>query len=287
MQARESGENAALDVLRESQELKKINQGLVKPGPIDDLTGDAYAFLFTTIGKALSDEEKRVKQEEAARNAPPSPSPQPPQEPPPPVRNPTMSVMHLMNMDGASGTVTPTAAPTPTPAPQPSTPAAADAAAATAPAARRKIGVGRREIRNAAEACNLKTASQTASRVTGPVPESRVQVVINASRPSLLGDMSVETSAPGSIHDSADDESELSELEEDDGDDEDEGSVKPIFPGLASRERTEAEDSEMEVEADDTLDDGREDAEMVDPEGEGELANEGAAEIVEGDAAES
>lgn len=283
MQARESGENAALDVLRESQELKKINQGLVKPGPIDDLTGDAYAFLFTTIGKALSDEEKRVKQEEAARNAPPSPPPQPPQEPPPPVRNPTMSVMHLMNMDGASGTVTPTAAPTSTPVPQPSTPAAADAVAATAPAARRKIGVGRREIRNAAETCNLKTASQTASRVTGPVPESRVQVVINASRPTLGGDMSVETSAPGSIHDSADDESELSELEEDDGDDEDEGSVKPIFPGLASRERTEAEDSEMEGEGDDTVDDGKDDTEMVDPEDEGDAANGGPAEAEQGD----
>lgn len=96
--------------------------------------------------------------------------------------------------------------------------------------------------------------------------------------------MSVETSAPGSIHDSADDESELSELEEDDGDDEDEVSVKPIFPGLASRERTEAEDSEMEIEGDDTVDDGRDDAEMVDPEGEGDVANEGAAEAEQDDA---
>jgi hypothetical protein len=268
MQARENGENAALDVLRESQELKKINQGLVKPGPIDDLTGDAYAYLFQTIGKALLDGEKRVKQEEVVRNAPPPPPPL--QEPPPPVRNPTMSLMHLMNIDGASGYVTPD--PVPTPTPQASAAVVPDANAALAPVVRRKIGVGRREIRNAAETCYPKTTAQTASRITGHVPESRVQVVINSSRPSLGGDMSAETSAPGSIHDSADDESELSELEEDDADDEDdEAQRKPLFPGLAGRERTEAEDSEMEVEAEG--DETSDDAEMGEAEGEEENVN--------------
>jgi tetratricopeptide (TPR) repeat protein len=271
MQARDNGENAALDVLRESQELKKINQGLVKPGPIDDLTGDAYAYLFQTIGKTLSDEEKRVEQEEAARNAPPPPPPQQPQEPAPPARNPAMSLMHLMNIDGASGHVTPDPAPTPTPqAPATMVP---DATAAAVPVVRRKVGVGRREIRNAAETCYPKTLAQTASRVTGAVPESRVQVVINSSRPSLGGDMSVETSAPGSIHDSADDESELSELEEDDADDEDEGGQrKPMFPNLVGRERAEGEDSdtEGEIEGDETA----EDAEMGEGDGEEETLNE-------------
>lgn len=280
MQARENGENAALDVLRESQELKKINQGLVKPGPIDDLTGDAYAYLFQTVGKALADEEMRVKQEEAARNAPPPPPPQPqpqPQEPPPPVRNPTMSVMHLMNIDGASGHVTPDPAPTPTPqAPAVVVP---DATAATVPVVRRKVGVGRREIRNAAETCYPKPPAQTASRVTGAVPESRVQVVINSSRPSLGGDMSAETSAPGSIHDSADDESELSELEEDDADDEDEeGQRKPLFPNLAGRERMEGEDSEMDVEGEG--DGEADDAEMGEAEGEEDTVNEVADDAV-------
>ena len=272
MQARDNGENAALDVLRESQELKKINQGLVKPGPIDDLTGDAYAYLFQTIGKTLIDEEKRVKQEEAARNAPPPPPPQP-QEPPPPARNPTMNIMSLMNIDGASGTETPDPAPIPTPQVPATT--APDATAATVPVVRRKVGVGRREIRNAAETCYPKTPAQTASRVTGAVPESRVQVVINSSRPSLGGDISVETSAPGSIHDSADDESELSELEEEDADDEDEeGQRKPMFPNLASRERAEAEDSEMEGSASEG-DETAEDADMGEADGE-ETANEGA-----------
>ena len=275
MQAQENGENAALDVLRESQELKKINQGLVKPGPIDDLTGDAYAHLFQTIGKTLADAEKRLKQEEkAARTASPPPPPPPPAEPSPPVRNPAMSLMHLMNIDGAGASAEPTAASTPAPqaAPVPSAVdaiAAAAAAAAAVPAVRRKIGVGRREIRGAAESCYPKTPAQTASRVTGPVPESRVQVVINSSRPNLSGDMSVDTSAPGSIHDSADDESELSELEEEDGDDEEESSRKPLFPNLAGRDRTEGEESDIDGENDEVGEDEGEDTEMG-GEGEGE-----------------
>jgi tetratricopeptide (TPR) repeat protein len=274
MQAQENGENAALDVLRESQELKKINQGLVKPGPIDDLTGDAYAHLFQTIGKSLVDAEKRLKQETSARTASPPPPPPPPQEPSPPVRNPAMSLMHLMNIDGASS-APPTAATTPAPQAAPA-PSALDAiaAAAVAPAVRRKIGVGRREIRGAAETCYPKTPAQTATRVTGPVPESRVQVVINSSRPNLSGDMSVDTSAPGSIHDSADDESELSELEEEDGDDEEETSRKPLFPGLAGRERAEGEDSEMDGGSDEAGEDEGEDTEMGgdgEPQGEKDI----------------
>jgi hypothetical protein len=184
-----------------------------------------------------------------------------------------MNIMSLMNIDGASGTETPDPAPIPTPqVPATTVP---DATAATVPVVRRKVGVGRREIRNAAETCYPKTPAQTASRVTGAVPESRVQVVINSSRPSLGGDISVETSAPGSIHDSADDESELSELEEDDADDEDEeGQRKPMFPNLASRERADAEDSEMEGSASEG-DETAEDADMGEADGE-ETANEGA-----------
>jgi hypothetical protein len=285
MQAQENGENAALDVMRESQELKKINQGLVKPGPIDDLTGDAYAHLFQTIGKTLADAEKRLRQAEAARTASPPPPPPPPQEPSPPepsppVRNPAMSLMHLMNIDGASASAPPTAASTPAPQAAP-VPSALDAiaAAAAVPAVRRKIGVGRREIRGAAETCYPKTPAQTASRVTGPVPESRVQVVINSSRPNLSGDMSVDTSAPGSIHDSADDESELSELEEEDGDEEEETSRKLLFPGLAGRDKTGCEDSEMDGGTDEAGDDDGEDTEMG---GDGEPQGEQEIELEEG-----
>jgi hypothetical protein len=194
-----------------------------------------------------------------------------------------MSLMHLMNIDGAGGSDTPPAATTPAP-PAPAPSSALDAiAAAAAPVVRRKIGVGRREIRNAAETCYPKTPAQTASRVTGPVPESRVQVVINSSRPNLSGEMSVDTSAPGSIHDSADDESELSELEEDDGDDEEETLRKPLFPGLAGRERTEGEDSEMDGGTDEAGEDEGEDTEMGgEPQGDKETELEEGVDVDDG-----
>lgn len=222
MQSQDTGTSAALDVLREVQELKKINMSLMKPGPIDDLIGDAYAYLFSTIGRQLWEEERRIKQEEEAKRPPPVTSPP---------RNPMMSLTHLMNIDGAAE------------APVPALPQATSASAAQPEApVRRKIGVGRREIRTCAEACFQKAPVVATPKSATSYP--RVQVVIDNSR---LGDASVETSAPGSIHDSADDESELSELEEEGADDEDEdgeggASVKeeeprkPIFPGLAAAE---------------------------------------------------
>jgi len=228
MQAQDSGTSAALDVLREVQELKKINQSLMKPGPIDDLIGDSYAFLFNTIGKQLWEGERRQKQEEEASNLPPPP--------PPPLiavpRNPMMSLNHLMNADGATAT---TAGSTTVHTaglglkPPLVTPAAD-------PPVRKKIGVGRREIRTCAEACTQKAAAAPATKIAAG---TRVQVVIDSSRTND-GTTSVESSAPGSIHDSAD-ESELSELEEEPDEDEnradsevvkDEVATRPTFPGL-------------------------------------------------------
>ncbi|EMC93043.1 hypothetical protein BAUCODRAFT_125974 [Baudoinia panamericana UAMH 10762] len=199
MQAQDQGNSPALDVLREVQELKKVNQSLMKPGPIDDLIGDSYAYLFGTVGKQLSDDERRIKQEEeeAVRPKPVAS----------PLRNPMMSLNHLMNLDGVTEPVVAATAPA---VPTPAVPAD------SAPQ-RKKIGVGRREI-----------------------PGTRVQVVIDNNR-SAAGDASFDNSMPGSVHDSADDESELSELEED-GDDEGSvqgeevdggGSPRPMFPGLA------------------------------------------------------
>ena len=221
MQAQDTGVNHALDCLREVQELKKINQSLMKPGPIDDLIGDAYAHLYNILGDKLYNEERRIKQEEEASRPPPVVSPP---------RNPMMSLTHLMNTDGASEAAT-----IPTPA--------APAQQPDQIPVRRKIGVGRREIRTTAEACFQKSAAAAApsssSKATASYP--RVQIVIDSSR-DMAGDISAGTSAPGSIHDSADDESELSELEEA-GDDEshsphdagDDARPKPIFPGLASQ----------------------------------------------------
>ena len=228
MQTQDTGDSPALDVLREVQELKKINSSLMKPGPIDDLIGDSYAHLFNTIGKQLWDEERRIKQEEEARRPPPVVSPP---------RNPMMSLTHLMNVDGAQDS----AANPPLPGQSTAQPPPTDQAPV-----RRKIGVGRREIRTCAEACfqkaNITAAASTAGTAKSTASFPRVQVVIDDSRPNAAGDASVETSAPGSIHDSADDESELSELEEEREDENGSPTVKneeprlrPIFAGLASQ----------------------------------------------------
>nr|OQO26575.1 hypothetical protein B0A51_06766 [Rachicladosporium sp. CCFEE 5018] len=215
MQDTEAGVSPALDVLREVQELKKTNGGLVKVAPIDDLIGDAYAFLFNTIGKTLWLEEQRVKAEELAR--------QPPKVPTPPPRNPAMDFSHIMNsimgVDGALDQPTEPVVPAPTPV----------VAAVEAQPARRKPGIGRREIRTCAEGCFPKATAQNGTRVVGPTPDHpRVQVVINSSRIDLGGAVSADTSAPPSVHDDADDESDLSEFEE-----EVQEQRKPMFPGLA------------------------------------------------------
>ena len=262
MQVQDSGTSAALDVLREVQELKKINQSLMKPGPIDDLIGDAYAYLFNTIGRQLWEEELRINREEEAKRPPPVSSPP---------RNPMMSLTHLMNLDGANE-------PTPSLPPAPTAPAA-QPQPDQAPV-RRKIGVGRREIRMCAEACFQKAApapgsfSAAAVKVAGPLPQ--VSVLINNSR--MAGDVSVETSAPGSIHDSADDESELSELEEEGEEDDDEGQEAPrpmpMFPGLVER----LEESRQTSEGFETADE--EPAEPVAENGDIEMADSGGEEKV-------
>ncbi|KAK0354181.1 Histone transcription regulator 3 [Friedmanniomyces endolithicus] len=220
MQMQDSEMSAALDVLREVQELKKINQSLMKPGPIDDLIGDAYAYLFVSMGKQLWDEERKVKLEEEARRPPP-PATNPP-------RNPMMSLTNLMNLDGISDAATAAS----TPVPQPEHPAQP----------RKKTGVGRREIRTCAEACTQKSAAPPTAR-TLAASNTRVQVVITPLR-GAMGDVSGVESATASIHDSADDESELSELEEDGGEVEEreEGGEEVVgrllFPGLVSAVET-------------------------------------------------
>ncbi|GAB7363133.1 hypothetical protein MBLNU230_g3422t1 [Neophaeotheca triangularis] len=216
MQATETGSYAALDVLREVNELKKINGNLVKPGPIDDLIGDSYAMLYTSMSDSLYDEE-RARQ--------PLPQPSPP-------RNNTMTLSSVMNTDGAGE-----APPPPPPPPQ-----------AEQPAARKKLGVGRREIRSTAEASAQRAAAS--SNAPKPHQNVRVQVVINNSRSSLSGDaVPADTSAPGSLHDDADDESELSELEEEGEDaemvdareeEEEAEGKRPMFPNLAGESESPA-----------------------------------------------
>lgn len=262
MQKQENGVSPALDVLREVQELKKVNQSLMKPGAIDDLIGDAYAHLFQTVGKQLQDEERRVKQEEEASRPPP------PLAPEPHIASPShakMGIMSIMNLDGAAES-TPTAQPPPTAVPMaPSTSKEPEPAPV-----RRKMGVGRREIRTCAESCYQKSKPPGHGHTpvlpsnAPPLKSTVVQSIIDRERQAESGAVSAETSAPGSIHDSADDESELSELEEEGSPERVRRQDRPLFPGLA-RASAEAQIRRQEDE-----DDGDDEGEGEGEEGEGE-----------------
>lgn len=209
-----SSSSPVLTTLQEALELKKINANLMKAGTIDDLIGDAYAFLYDTIGRRLwtaaeaqeetqaaADKERQHEAELKVKTV----------TAPSPGRNPMMNLSHLMNVDGATDNTAPPTAQTsalPTPTAERSTPvpgavAAAGQETAAAPAPRRKIGVGRKEIRLSAEALVAKSTPATTTTVGGsaaagnapsgsggmevsyakPDPTKQVQVVIERSKP--------------------------------------------------------------------------------------------------------
>lgn len=302
-----------LDALQEALELKKINSGLMKAGAIDDLVGDAYAYLFDTVGRRLwtaAEAEDQSRRDEAERQA---------LSTPPvvatvtgatsvasPARNPMMNLSSLMNIDGTSEvsisrTQQSSAMPTPTvgtPAPQSEDPQGV----AVAQQSRRKIGVGRREIRMSAEALNIKsaTAATNASTSTNtnarPTSKQEVQVVIHA-RPQSTSNAIASASkiknqriSNASDNDDADGESNESELSDVDEELVTQGTpgkqaVKPkpltqkkisvIFPGLVKTpskrpDLAEAGAQEAEEAADDD-DDEDEDNEEEEGNGEDEM----------------
>ena len=175
-----------LDILREAIELKKLNNNLLKPiNPFEDLIRDIYAHLYHNIMPGLikddAAEENRVRMR--VDNILSNPLPSMVETPPP-------------DMGNAQGE-------------QP-----------------KKGGaryVTQREIVRKAEAIAAKPAPTVPVKVLKPLAPApsfesgakplseapKVAVVINAD-----GGNDVASSAPGSVHDSADDESELSEVDE-------------------------------------------------------------------------
>lgn len=245
-------QHPVLDILRDTIELKRLNNGLMKSLLIDDLIGDTYAMLYTIIGPTL----------------PPLPSeqqppPQPQQSgpfviaPQPPLNALSISSLMQVQVDGATDGHAPPpfnlyhpdqlhsqqSHPAPQAPPQPE----------QLPKPRAKA-VGRREIARRAEACVQKAASTVPQTTSIPI---RSPPVLNATLASLNGrnlspdkgtlpssgptetnganeqqhvsfensgpataaasvsNDEPERSAPASVHDDADDESELSELDED------------------------------------------------------------------------
>ncbi|KAI5211044.1 hypothetical protein E4T38_01567 [Aureobasidium subglaciale] len=278
-----------LETMQEVIEIKKINGGLMKAAAIDDLIGDAYAYLYDTVGRRLwvteEAKDEAIKQEELTKE-------QAATTPAMPERNPMMNLSNLMNVDGTQellmkvpsvslfnnapeGTTTP---------PNGEAPALS----------RRKIGVGRREVRLCADACIAKIGAGTTTPATNdtPRPRQEVSVVIEPRRltSKLVQPSGVDTaegSVAGSIHDSADDESdsELSEIDEDvvNSGLASNGSVKyPALPRMLDIKDSEmATDSEADhnddvagvEEAEDY--DEEEGEDVADQEGEGEEEGEG------------
>ena len=117
----------ALDALRETVELKKLNANQMKPTPIDDLINDAYAVLYAKVAKTLpglDPSSVQAAQLDGAGDAPP----------PPAIRSMgPMSLNNLvMDMNG-------------TQIPVPVTFAGSE------PSRPRKIGISRREVLRRAE----------------------------------------------------------------------------------------------------------------------------------------
>ena len=170
-----------IDILRDVIELKKLNNNLMKPTLIDDLIADIYAMLYGAIVPELaakaSGEESRER----------------------------MRVDHLlMTTDDSIATPPPPATIT------------SDVAVARP----RTKGVGRKELQRRAEAAVTRPlALPETSKVSGTgdthALQQPLQGLLSVKEEQRREDaQGLGSSAPGSVHDSADDESELSEIEE-------------------------------------------------------------------------
>jgi hypothetical protein len=181
-----STDSPTIDLLRDAVELKKLNNNLTKVAIFEDLVADIYALLYeTNIAQFM----EQVTEEESRER---------------------MRVDHLlMSNDNAAGAATP--------------PTSAPVSEAPAPRTRTK-GVTRREVQRKADTIVSKALAarppvkptRSAEEVPRPVPIVEIPVPSNPAKEELKEEPSAfQSSAPGSVHDSADDESELSEIDED------------------------------------------------------------------------
>lgn len=173
-----------MDLLREAVEFKKLNNNLMKVTMFEDLIADIYARLYEENKHRFieqADEENRGR----------------------------MKVDHLlMNTDGAAD------APTP--------PTSAPASEAPVPRGRTK-GISRRDIQKRAETIVSRYARPAMTKITAtPVEEEKFPATpivrvpaVSSVRGLMTGTASAaQDSMPASLHESADDESELSEIDE-------------------------------------------------------------------------
>ena len=220
-----------LEILREAVELKKLNANLMKPGLIEDLVGDTYAMLYATVVPDLvtksNEEENRVR----------------------------MRVDHLLTD------------PTAEKVPPPDSKLVDLTSSGAAPKQPRAKSISRREIQRRAESLVLtkpvapppasKPRSLSSPKILAAVeiPERIGMARQTSSGGALLAVTEREdavkdiSSIPGSLHDSADDESELSDVEELMEDVE--PAPRVMFPGLVAGRGTVGRQAEGEEEGDD------------------------------------
>ncbi|KAI1308147.1 hypothetical protein F5Y03DRAFT_112383 [Xylaria venustula] len=251
----------ALSALQEVIELKKLNGGLMKAGAIDDLINDCYTSLYFKTGKslpgpdvaALLEEKDQERIQNEARqldkdNADPKSS------------NPFSGILNPQSHEN-SGTEG---------GPGDSTPANMDGGHRP-----RKSGIRRADVLRRAEQAvlraqegprptNGKSRSSVSSGKTPAVDETNegeaeAEAEADSDADSVRGDAEGDvemkdedadrelSSVPGSVHDSADDESDLSDVPPEDLLDEDEAQHL-MFPNLMRSRDTETESSESETE---------------------------------------
>tara|TARA_R110002003_G_scaffold39_5_gene2432 strand:- start:37 stop:3855 length:3819 start_codon:yes stop_codon:yes gene_type:complete len=279
-------QHPVLDVLRDAIELKRLNNGLMKPLLIDDLIGDTYALLYTTVGPSLpplpSEHQQPVP---AAPPAFPFVSQQTPSALP-------ISSLMQVQVDGTGEAVN--RAPFAVYHPSQLIPQMQQPQQPEMPVKPRPKAVGRREIARRAEACVQRPVTAVTPQATAmPI---RSPPVLNATIPSFFTrttspeksappgpaansandhpqasfdksgsataaasvsndchdpepEPEPEPSAPASVHDDADDESELSELDEEEVQEIEQeirapsrsmsiAAAKPLFPNLAASRKS-------------------------------------------------
>ncbi|KAI9810904.1 MAG: Histone transcription regulator 3 [Pycnora praestabilis] len=202
-------QSSTLDILRDIIELKKLNNGLMKATLIDDLIADTYAKVYEAVVPELI---QKINGEENRER---------------------MSLTNLlMSTDG----------PTDTP-PPPTTPSQNPIEPGVRPRAK---GVGRRELQRKAETAVTKPlptpitarpprVAETITTTTASSQQAAPAMQVMKDEVGREEAGQVGSSVPGSVHDSADDESELSEIDE-------EMVIKPLFPNLVSSASTPKRD---------------------------------------------
>lgn len=302
----------ALDTLRHVIELKRINNGLMKAVSIDDLLGDTFALLYTTVGPTLPPLPQEYKPPPALQPTPDSgaltsfvpsiapgqidgavpfdshsvplsifnhsqvnPQPAPvslPTEPAPPKPRAKIVGRREIQRRAEICAQKPAGAPAPvstsTSMPIRSPPAATHATLASA-------SVSTAAAQQAPSPVNLTPPGTVATSTVAVAASEALTVPVSGTPTAAASVTADERSAPASVHDDADDESELSELDDEEVQDLERTVAAPggfgfrsvagmnLFSGLKrsfdgegehegeEEEEDEDEDEEQEVEEED------------------------------------